>query len=64
MMTIFGSVAGTLLLVAAVAAFWHLMPSNGKLHPWVTKPYLESAIPLGIMTGLVFGTAVLVITIF
>jgi hypothetical protein len=51
------ALAGLLAAVIAAAALWHLMPSNGKIHPWVTMPYLESTIPLVIMAGFVLGLA-------
>jgi hypothetical protein len=56
-MLIFDSLAGVLTIVIAAAAFWYFMPRNGKVHPWVTKPYPESTIPLAIMAGFTFGLA-------
>ena len=60
MMMVF-AVPGLVLLVLSVAAMMFMLPRHGKVHPWATMPYLDSIIPLAIITGLVFGGAMVVV---
>jgi len=48
---------GTLLLGVSAACFLVFRPRKGRIHPWVTKPVLEEAIPLTIIAGGIFGLA-------
>jgi hypothetical protein len=51
---------GLLLLVAAFAVFWRVRPREGKPHPLVTAPWLESTIPVTITAAFVFGIALMI----
>jgi len=51
--------AGILLLCLSVAGMMYFMPRKGRIHPWVTKPMLESGIPLTIMISAGMGVALL-----
>ena len=50
---------GLLLLVASAAFFAYVLPRKGQVHPWVVLPVIDSVIPLGIITGMIFGIATL-----
>jgi hypothetical protein len=54
------ALVGLLAIVISAVAMWWLSPRNGEPHPWVTKPYLDSAIPLALMTGFIFGITAIV----
>jgi hypothetical protein len=56
-MTELGVIGGALALVVSLAVFWYFMPRDGKVHRWVIAPYVESALPLAIMTLFVLGLA-------
>jgi len=51
--------AGILLLDLSIAGLLYFLPRRGRLHPWVTKPMLESGIPLTIMISAGMGVALL-----
>ena len=53
-------VLGALLLSAATAAFWHLLPRDGVPHRLAVTPYLQVWIPIGLTCGLVVGAGLLV----
>jgi hypothetical protein len=58
-MLIFEALVGLVVVVVTGTAFWYFMPRNGRIHPWVTAPYLESTIPFAILSGLVLGLAMI-----
>jgi hypothetical protein len=60
MTTLLLALAGTLLLGFSIAAMAYFMPRGGRIHPWVTMPMVDSAIPLTIMTSATVGVAMLV----
>jgi hypothetical protein len=57
------AILGLMIVAATVMVFWRLSPKDGKIHPLVTVPVLESLIPIGLITGLSFGL-VMMATIF
>ena len=57
------AILGVMIVAATIMAFWRLSPRDGKIHPLVTMPVLESIIPIGLITGLSFGL-VMMATIF
>ncbi len=52
--------SGLVVSSAGGAALWYLKPRNGVVHPLVLKPFLDSLIPIGIVTALGFGVALIV----
>ena len=53
-------ISGLIIGGAGGAALWYLKPRNGVVHPLVVKPLLDSLIPIGIVTALGFGIALIV----
>jgi hypothetical protein len=58
------AIPGVFLLAVSGASFVYFLPRQGKVHPWVGLPVVDSVIPLSLMTGAVFGTAALVMAFF
>lgn len=58
-MTSLLAIVGILLLVASAVSMAYFMPRKGRVHPWATRPFLESGIPLSIMAFSIFGVACL-----
>jgi len=50
-------VLGATLVAVSVAAFWHLLPRNGKEHPFVENTTVGSAVTILIMCSLTIGVA-------
>jgi len=48
---------GIVFMIASGAAFWQLLPTNGRIHWLATAPFLESIIPLCIVSGFAIGLA-------
>jgi hypothetical protein len=46
---------GVVMLAASVGALWFMLPKGDKLNPLATMPFVESLIPLGIVSGLALG---------
>ncbi len=53
-------ISGLVVSSAGGAALWYLKPRNGVVHPLVVKPLLDSLIPIGIVSALGFGIALIV----
>jgi UDP-N-acetylmuramyl pentapeptide phosphotransferase/UDP-N-acetylglucosamine-1-phosphate transferase len=53
----FDAVGGLLIMLLSGAILWILRPRNGEPRRLVMMPYLETAIPIAIMAGLVLGFA-------
>ena len=53
------ALAGILLLGLSIAGMLYFLPRKERVHPWVTRPILDSAIPLTIMASATFGVALL-----
>ena len=53
-------ISGLVVGGAGGTALWYLKPRNGVPHPLVVKPFLESLIPIAIVTALGFGIALIV----
>ncbi len=58
-MTALLAIFGIVLLIAAALGMMYFMPRKGQVHPWATRPFLESGIPLTIMALSIFGLACL-----
>jgi hypothetical protein len=52
-------VIGALLVAFGVANFWHLLPRNGQVHPFVQNSDVGSLVTIDIMTVLTAGIAFL-----
>jgi uncharacterized membrane protein YedE/YeeE len=48
-------ILGALLIGFSAWSFWRLLPRDGKVHWVVTAPYLESFLPLMIISGFSIG---------
>ena len=53
-------ILGVAVTGAGGACLWHLMPTNGEVHPLVTRPFLSSLIPIGIVSSLAIGIPLIV----
>jgi hypothetical protein len=53
------TIIGAALVAGPCAAFWYLLPRNGKEHPWVTNSGVGSMVTITILTVLTIGLAVL-----
>ena len=58
------SVIGAILIAATCAAFWRLLPRNGRTHPFVRNSDVGSMITIGLMTVLTVGVALLLDGLF
>ncbi len=56
----FSVISGLVVSGAGGAALWYLKPRNAVVHPLVVKPFLDSLIPVGIVTAIAFGIALIV----
>jgi hypothetical protein len=55
----FLSICGAALVVVSCAFFWHLLPRNGTVHPFVRNSDVGSMVTIAIMTTFTFGVAML-----
>jgi hypothetical protein len=53
-------ISGLVVSGAGGTALWYLKPRNGVVNPLVVKPGLDFLIPIGIVTALGFGIALIV----
>jgi hypothetical protein len=53
------AIIGLLFIVASAAAFWRLLPTDGKIHRLATTSFLESIIPICIVAGFAIGAALI-----
>jgi hypothetical protein len=51
------ALAGIVFLAASAAAFWRLLPADGRVHRLATMPVIESLLPLAIVGGFAIGVA-------
>ncbi len=56
----FSVISGMVVSGAGGATLWYLKPRNGVVNPLVLKPGLEFLIPIGIVTAVGFGIALIV----
>jgi hypothetical protein len=54
-----GIVSGVILVIVSCAAFWYLLPRDGKVHPLVENSDVGSMVTITIMTGITVGLAVM-----
>jgi len=53
-------VSGLVVFGSGAAGFWYCRPRNGQVHPLAVTPVLDWLIPVGIVTALAFGGALIV----
>lgn len=53
-------VSGLVVFGAGAAGLWHFMPTDGQVHPLAKMPFLDSLIPIAIVTALALGTALII----
>jgi len=53
-------VSGLVVAGAGVGSLWYCRPRNGQVNPLAIKPVLDWLIPIGIVTALALGTALIV----
>jgi hypothetical protein len=53
------SLAGLVILAAAIAGLWFMLPRNGVVVRAATMPFVESLIPIGIISGIACGIALI-----
>jgi len=53
-------ISGLVVTGAGSASLWYFKPRNGQTHALALKPVLETMIPIGIVTTLAVGMALIV----
>ena len=53
-------VSGLVVTGAGVGGLWYCRPRNGQVHPLAVKPVLDWLIPIGIVTALALGIALII----
>jgi hypothetical protein len=52
--------SGIVVTGAGGASLWYFMPRGGQIHPLARKPLVDSLIPIGIVSALAIGVALIV----
>jgi hypothetical protein len=60
----FSIISGAVLIAVTSIGFWHLLPRNGRVQPFVNKFDGGSMITIAIMTLFTFGVAILCAGLF
>lgn len=53
-------ISGLVVGGAGGASLWYFMPHDGKTHPLAKMPLLDLLIPIGIVSALAIGVALIV----
>jgi hypothetical protein len=53
-------ISGVVVSGAGGAGLWYFMPRNGQVHRLAAMPLLDSLIPIGIVSALAIGVALVV----
>jgi hypothetical protein len=56
----FSIISGAIAIGGGGAGIWYLMPRHGQLHPLARAPFLDSLLPIGIVTAFALGLALIV----
>jgi len=59
----FSLLSGMIVLGGSATGLWYFLPRDGKSHPLVKRPLLDSVIPISIVSGLGIGVALIVATL-
>jgi hypothetical protein len=52
--------SGLVITCAGAGSLWYVRPRNGRVHPLALRPMLDFLIPIGIVTALALGIALVV----
>jgi hypothetical protein len=53
-------ISGLVVTGAGGAGLWYFMPHQGRVHPLANARFLDSLIPIGIVSALAIGIALIV----
>jgi len=53
-------ISGVITAGAGGVGLWYFMPHQGRVHRLANTPFLDSLIPIGIVSALAVGTALIV----
>jgi hypothetical protein len=53
-------ISGAVVFGAGGAGLWYFKPRNGAAHPMATAPFLESLVPIAIVSALAVGVALII----
>ena len=53
-------ISGVIVTGAGGAGLWYFMPHHGKVNRYANMPFLDSMIPIGIVSALAVGVAMIV----
>jgi hypothetical protein len=56
----FSIISGVAVFAGGGAGLWYFRPTNGQPHRLTVTPLLDSLIPIGIVTALAIGVALIV----
>jgi hypothetical protein len=56
----FSIISGVIVAGGGGASLWYFRPRNGQMHPLAAKPFLDSTIPIAIVSALAIGLALIV----
>jgi hypothetical protein len=56
----FSIISGIIVAGGGGAGLWYFKPRDGQVHPLALKPFLDSLIPISIVTALAIGVALIV----
>lgn len=55
--------SGVIFAGAGGASLWYFRPRQGQVHRLAVMPFLDSMIPVGIVSSLAFGVALIIASI-
>lgn len=53
-------VSGLVVTGAGIGGLWYCRPRNGQVQPLAVKPVLDWLVPIGIVTALALGVALII----
>jgi len=56
----FSIISGVIIAGAGGTGLWYFMPRGGQPHPLATKPFVDPLIPIGIVSALAIGVALVI----
>lgn len=52
-------VVGLVVTAASGAALWYFMPKNGVVSRYMTMPFVQTLVPIGITSGFAIGVTLM-----
>ena len=52
--------SGLVITGAGGTTLWYCLPRNGQLNPLIRKPFMDFTVPIGIVTAIALGVALIV----